>query len=348
MPARRSAITIEDFVAARDHHGATRPYTSGVRRRLRTSGIILCVVGSLLLTFVAYQLWGTSLTEHSAQNRLRTELESQLHHHVKPSTTSSTAPSSGAGQDTSGLSDTVAAPPGAATTGEPAEGQPVGFLTIARIGMNDDVIVEGVGDDDLRQGPGHYPGTPLPGQPGNAAIAGHRTTYAAPFYNLNELQVGDPIVVQTEQGTFHYAVSQTEIVAPTDASVLDDSFASELTLTTCNPRYSASQRLVVVALLQDAPATGVTHRTSPPDRGTAAPRLSTTSDLGGSGGGSDVLAVVLWGLLTAGIAALAVLLWRRPRRPLPRWVTVLVATPAVAIALFVFYGHVSTLLPASF
>jgi len=298
----------------------------------------------LLLTFVAYQLWGTSLSEHAAQGRLRTELESQLQH--RPPRTTKSSP----GTTTTAGADTLGAPAGAASVAEPAEGQPVGFLSIPQIGLNDDVIVEGVGDTDLRQGPGHYPGTPLPGQAGNAAIAGHRTTYAAPFYNLNELQVGDPIVVTTVQGTFDYAVSQTEIVAPTDSSVLDDSTASELTLTTCNPRYSASQRLVVVALLEQTHASGAIHDVgASPAHHAAAPVTTATSDLGGSdGNGGDVGSAVLWGLLTAAVAVLGALAWRRPKRPLPRWVTGLVGAPVLVVGLFVFYGHLSALLPASF
>jgi sortase A len=217
--------------------------------------------------------------------------------------------------------------------------------------MNDDVIVEGVGDSDLRQGPGHYPGTPLPGQAGNAAIAGHRTTYAAPFYNLNELQVGDPIVIRTVSGTFNYAVTQTEIVPPTDDAVLDNTVTPELTLTTCNPRYSSTTRLVVVAALQSSQTSGVAHETGTSHRHGAAPSgkpIATASGLGGSDGGSGITGVVLWGVLTAAVALLAIGLWRRPRRPLPRWATVAVGTPVVVLTLFVFYGHLSTLLPASF
>ena len=81
------------------------------------------------------------------------------------------------------------------------------MLRIAKIGLNK-VIVQGTSTADLRQGPGHYPGTPLPGEQGNAAIAGHRTTYGAPFYNLDELAPGDLIEITTVQGTFTYRVTQ--------------------------------------------------------------------------------------------------------------------------------------------
>ena len=132
----------------------------------------------------------------------------------------------------------------------------------------DKVIVEGTGTTDLRQGPGHYDGTPLPGQIGNAAIAGHRTTYGAPFYNLNELADGDPIVVTTTQGVFTYSVTRSLIVPcgdsncndPADVAVIAPSTTPELTLTTCNPRFSSSSRLVVQATLTSASVSEVGRR----------------------------------------------------------------------------------------
>ncbi len=129
----------------------------------------------------------------------------------------------------------------------PKVGSPIGLLTIPRIGMNAVAIVEGTDENQLQEGPGHYVGTPLPGEAGNAAIAGHRTTYGAPFYNLNELQAGDPITVQTSQGTFTYHVVTSHVVLPSNTAVLDASTSPELTLTTCNPRYSVGPRLVVLA-----------------------------------------------------------------------------------------------------
>ena len=255
------------------------------RRMLRSIGSGLFVLGVLLLAFVAFQLWGTSLSEHTAQAHLRSELESQLHGHRAAAPHRIPEGTTAVSGDTVGSADT------SSLTAQPAEGEPIGLLSIPRIGMNEDAIIQGVGDGDLRQGPGHYPGTPLPGQPGNAAIAGHRTTYAAPFYNLDQLKIGDPITVQTVAGTFRYLVSETEIVTPTDAAVLDDTTASHLTLTTCNPRFSASQRLVVVALLQQTGTPGPAHnvRTQPPGRSIAAPVAAAAADLAGAeGGGGSV------------------------------------------------------------
>ena len=116
------------------------------------------------------------------------------------------------------------------------------------IGINQ-VVVEGINTPDLRKGPGHYIGTPLPGQSGNAAIAGHRTTYGHPFYNLDSVKVGDPIVLTTLQGIFVYDATRNFVVSPGDTSVIDNVFADTLTLTTCNPRFSASSRLIVQAKL---------------------------------------------------------------------------------------------------
>ena len=116
------------------------------------------------------------------------------------------------------------------------------------IGVNQ-VVVEGTNTPDLRKGPGHYTGTPLPGQGGNAAIAGHRTTYGHPFYNLDSVKVGDPIVLTTLQGIFVYDTTKSFVVSPSDTTVIDNVFANHLTLTTCNPRFSASTRLIVQAKL---------------------------------------------------------------------------------------------------
>ncbi|MGI8681140.1 MAG: class E sortase, partial [Mycobacteriales bacterium] len=119
------------------------------------------------------------------------------------------------------------------------------------------VIVEGVARGDLRRGPGHYPGSAMPGQVGNFAVAGHRTTYGAPFGRLDELRPGDAIVLETRASWLTYRVTGTRVVAPNEVAVtapVPDApgrqpTQASLTLTTCNPRYSARQRLVVFGLL---------------------------------------------------------------------------------------------------
>lgn len=108
-------------------------------------------------------------------------------------------------------------------------------------------VVEGVRTVDLRSGAGHMPDTALPGQPGNAVISGHRTTWGQPFHELDALDPGDRIEVETALGTHIYAVREIRVVKPTDVWVADPREGAWLTLTTCHPKFSARQRLVVAA-----------------------------------------------------------------------------------------------------
>jgi sortase A len=130
-------------------------------------------------------------------------------------------------------------------------GKALAVIDIPKIQLDNKVVIEGVGRDDLRKGPGHVPSTVLPGQPGTFGVSGHRTTYGAPFYRLNELGKGDTITVVTREAIYTYTVSRTAIVRPTDTQVLDNVIGPDnkpkatITLTTCHPRYSARQRLIV-------------------------------------------------------------------------------------------------------
>ncbi len=121
-------------------------------------------------------------------------------------------------------------------------------LQIPKIGL-DEFVVSGTNEADLAKGPGHYLGTAMPGQAGNVAIAGHRTTHGAPFNRLAELAIGDPIYLTTVAGQkLTYVVSATPVaVSPTDVAVLNNFGDDRITLTTCNPEFSARQRLIVVA-----------------------------------------------------------------------------------------------------
>jgi sortase A len=122
-------------------------------------------------------------------------------------------------------------------------------IKIPSIGV-DVVVVEGTTLSALRAGAGHYPQTPLPCEAGNVGIAGHRTTYGKPFENLQLLHPGDAIILETPIGSCTYKVVRTEIVLPTDTHVVDPTPVPMLTLTTCHPKGSARQRLVVHAQLQ--------------------------------------------------------------------------------------------------
>lgn len=245
-------------------------------RTIGNIGRTLIMGGVLILLFVVYQLWGTAIREQRAQAELRTEFESALEvsspelarqfdleqvvlperietEAVIAATNTAdaepaTSPAATEIIDTSSLAidpttvDYGPPPP------PPDHGQPIARIRIPAIDI-DKVVVEGVGTNALKNGPGHYPDTPLPGQPGNAAIAGHRTTYGAPFGELDKLESNDLIYVTTAQGTFQYHVIGSEIVTPHDLWVLDPSDDDRLTLTTCHPKFSARQRLIVTAAL---------------------------------------------------------------------------------------------------
>jgi sortase A len=216
-----------------------------MRRAGLAIGALLVAAALAILGSVAWELWGTGIATARAQHRLGQEFRSTVAPAASKTTTTS-----------SGDAAVVAAPTtrqGSAT----ALGGLFGHLVIPRIGVND-YVVEGVGAAQLAEGPGHYPGTAQIGAQGNVGIAGHRTTHGAPFYDLNELQPGDLIYLTNLAGqTFTYKVTTHFIVLPSDGAVLNPTKVPSLTLTTCNPRYSASQRLIVQATL----VPGATHAT---------------------------------------------------------------------------------------
>jgi sortase A len=128
----------------------------------------------------------------------------------------------------------------------PVPGGAVGFMA----------FVQGIDAAALAKGPGHYPGSPLPGDGGNVVIAGHRTTHLAPFWSIDTLAPGDRIMLQTRRGTFAYRVEWVRVVLPASVWVSGKTRQSSLTLTTCNPRFSQRQRLVVRAVQISAAVRG--------------------------------------------------------------------------------------------
>jgi sortase A len=131
------------------------------------------------------------------------------------------------------------------------EGDPLGRIRMRSIGVSS-VVVAGTGASSLRLGPGHYPGTPLPGARGTVAIAGHRTTYGAPFRKLDRLARGDRVELEMPYGTFAYRVERRRIVPPTATWVTRRAAYDRLILSACHPLYSAAKRIVVFARLVDA------------------------------------------------------------------------------------------------
>jgi sortase A len=303
-------------------------------RILGAVGRVFITAGVLILLFVAYQLWGTGIREAQAQRSLSRDFDAQLDEAgievPDPGTTTTTAPPS--------PTTTEPAPPPA----PPDDGQAVAHILIPAIGV-DKVVVQGVAVPDLKKGPGHYPDSPLPGQPGNAAIAGHRTTYGAPFNRIDELKPGDEILITTLQGSFRYEVREQQIVSPGEVGVLDDFGDDRLTLTSCNPKYSASQRIVVVSDLVGPAATP-----SPPAQtsqgGNAGGETGQTLDAGLGGERASAWPALLLGLACALIWVAAWLLGRLWRK----WPAYAVGLPVFLVVLFFFFENFSRLLPANF
>jgi sortase A len=302
-------------------------------------GKVLIGAGIVLLLFVVYLVWGTALQQSHTQNVLRTTLERKAQ-----TTQVRNALALAATQDKLPTGPPVVAP----TTAEPPDGSPVGEIRIPAIGI-DQVIVSGTATQDLRQGPGHYTNTPLPGQAGNAGVAGHRTTYGHPFYNLNVLKVGDPIVLTTVQGVFVYDTTGSKVVSPSDGAILQNETGAWVTLTTCNPRFSASTRLVVTAelvhsqLFAGAPAP--TKPTTKTGRKKGHPKtVAQTGALAGNSNG-QTLDAVLWGLALAAVGAVVLLAAHRYRRR--RWIIHGGGILVCLVLLYCFFTAISPLLPAS-
>ena len=264
----------------------------------------MITLGTLILLFVAYQLWGTNLAEARAQDALRKEFKI-IPGEVDPSKVLPPAP----------------------------EGESVAVLKMPRIDI-EKVVVEGVGVSELKDGPGHYPGTPLPGQPGNSAIAGHRTTYGAPFNQMDKMQVGDPIIISTKQGTFRYETKELKVVSPRQVEVLDNTPDNRLTITTCHPRYSLSQRLVLVAELK-GPAAAPSPETK---------KIAIKADENLSGDPTARLPAILWGLAAGVVWLAAYLVGRRWRK----WPAYAIGVVPFAVLLFLFFENFARLLPANY
>ncbi|MEZ5297116.1 MAG: sortase [Ilumatobacteraceae bacterium] len=248
-----------------------------------TLGKVLIATGILMFGFVAYQLWGTGIETARAQNALENTFEAAVAEYQAVDEVETTAavdetddddtddpadgdvvdgtddePSTGAGVGGGTPSDVV---PGGVDLSDEAvvqnvpivpEGDAIAKIDIPRLDIENLYVVQGVQLDDLKKGPGHYPDTPLPGQLGNASIAGHRTTYGAPFFDVDQLQPGDEIVVTMITGDrFVYSVTGSQVVTAADSWVIGtrDPNVAELTLTTCHPKYTARDRLVIHSVL---------------------------------------------------------------------------------------------------
>jgi sortase A len=200
-----------------------------VRLLIRSLGELCITAGLIMLLFVAYELWGTGAYTQAEQHKLGDE-----------------------------LTRSWAAGAANVTTERVRLGHGLALIRIPRLGKGFHyVVIEGVSVADLRKGPGHYPGTAMPGQVGNFVVSGHRTTYLAPFNKLGELRGGDRILIDTRASQYVYKVTSTKVVQPSDVSVAApvpehpraNPTKRLITLTTCNPKYSAAQRLIIFGQL---------------------------------------------------------------------------------------------------
>jgi sortase A len=173
--------------------------------------VLSMLAGAGLLGTVGWDFWGTGLSTARAQSAFRAELARE------------------------------------GFPARPVPGGAAGVLQIPRLHL-DVAFVEGLSREALATGPGHYSDTPMPGLGGNVAIAGHRTTNGAPFWGLGSLRLGDEITLHTRTGRFVYRVQWVKVVAPDDWSIVRPTSKPSLTLTTCNPWFSARERLVVRAV----------------------------------------------------------------------------------------------------
>lgn len=249
-----------DVTATERERWADKTGGDKTRTVVRGVGQTLITFGVVLLLFVVYELYITDIFTNNKQGDLRADLQQSW---------SSDAPS-------------VAEPSGPGAPGEKfadvAVGDGLGIMRIPRFGADwAKVIVQGTGDAQLEEGPGHYKSTAMPGEAGNFAVAGHRVGKGSPFLDLDKLQAGDAIVVETQDSWYVYrvigqpgtqnfeggplGVPGRQIVSPSDSAVLlpvpdqPNAAASQkfITLTTCHPKFSAQQRMIIHGVQEGEP-----------------------------------------------------------------------------------------------
>lgn len=212
-----------------------------VRNAVGVVGELCITAGVVLLLFVVWQLGFVAVVDGNKQQGTVSALEQDF---------GGAPPSSG-----SGSAATPGKPLPALTRADLVEGKAWGILRIPRIGGPtwSKPIYEGVGLDVLALGLGHYPSTTLPGEVGNIAIAGHRAGHGNPLIDIDAIQTGDVMIIETREAYFVYRATRHEIVDPTDVAVIDPVPEKPgvkpterfFTLTSCNPRYGSSHRYIV-------------------------------------------------------------------------------------------------------
>jgi LPXTG-site transpeptidase (sortase) family protein len=280
MTATKPDLT-KPVVPVVDEESPEQPLTA--RRSLSWLGVTLVLVGLVAVGYAVYRMVAPGIAVDRAQDQLTLDFDERLAI-VEAGGTVETAPrdespavvSDPAEFDSAddvpvmfGMADggsigsapQMEVPDGWHTEVPPPQGSPIGRIVIPAIDL-DWMIVQGVSVPDLKQGPGHMPGTAMPGQMGNAVLSGHRTTYGAPFNKVDQLVHGDTIEVQTLIGTHTYEVVSQRIVHPREMWVTTQWDGAWLTLTSCHPKGSSQQRIITFAKLVDGPNAGAIAATT--------------------------------------------------------------------------------------
>lgn len=236
---------------------ASRVSLTPLQWAVQIFGELLITLGCILVLFVAWQLWWTNIAANSAQKDAVQSLAQEFDATPEADAVQETHQAQGAENAPSSETYDPLTPP---ITQAPAYGKVYGVVYIPRLGEGySRPLAEGVGTDVLDTlGLGRYPGTQLPGEYGNLALAGHRQTNGAVLDHIDELQTGDAIYVRTAQGYYTYRVYESTIVLPHQVEVIapnpdaPHAPASEanrrlLTLTSCHPRYGDTERYIVHA-----------------------------------------------------------------------------------------------------
>ena len=326
-------------------------------------GRVLITGGTLILLFVAYMLWGTGLQEARSQKVLEEQFEEALATTTSSSTTTSSTTTTTTAPDTQ--PQLVPVEPETVDLPLPAIGDPMARIRMPSIGVNR-TVVESVSLDQLKRGPGHYPETPLPGQAGNVAIAGHRTTYGQPFHNFDKVEPGDEIFLETLQGEFVYEVSEVVVVEPDQVEILEDQGDNRVTLIACHPKYSAAQRLIVIGQLRGEVVPQIEGQQEVREEAVEEGELVGESIDGGlSGESTSNGPAIAWGLAAAAVWLVTwgfqVLIRRRVRsraedagtaptrgQRLLQWTPYVVGLPVFLVVLYVFFENFASLLPANY
>ena len=317
-----------------------------MRRTLGGIGRGLVTIGTLILLFVAYQLWGTGYFTAQAQNDLKHEF-AQLQKSLATATTTSAPPTTTSNGPTPSTLPPKSDPTVQANKIPQFEtGDAIGVINMP---WGPYYLIEGTGREELKKGPAHYPATVFPGQLGNAAIAGHRTTYLHPFYDLDTMHVGTEFKVEMAWGTYTYRVTQEPYaVKPSEVGVVAtlDPKKATLTLTACTPKYSAAQRLVIQSELVVAKSPKPQRYVKPKPIAASPTALGEEEDIslrdGLEGGAGGVVAPVIWGSFVLLVGLLWWWVFRHWRHPLT-WVAGLIPFVPVLIG---FYVYLEKALPA--